>query len=230
MRSMHTKGIIAANENDVFIGDRPSWLGNQKRAVIFCHGADDTAIDPVRDQYYLLYGLAKSATVYVGDLGLNTWANPTGRARVEAARQELITKWGHKGKVDLVGMSMGHAVAVAYANQYSQNVRSIAGVIPLIDINNAMNYSAASINAAYGGAWNQATHGPTSNPLQINLPTSIPHKIWCADNDTFVPYSIAQAYVAARPHTELVNLGSWGHSDAAVTIATADMIKWIASK
>ena len=138
VRSTLGKGLSAPGETEAVIGSNLSWLGEQPAAVIFCHGADDLAIDPFRDQYALLRGIAPYATVHVGDLGGNTWANDVGVARVRAAVLHLREKWGHTGKVALIGMSMGHAVACAYAKAYPGEVACIAGVIPLVDMNHAI--------------------------------------------------------------------------------------------
>jgi len=423
MRAQHNY----AADNEVVLGGVDSWTGDQPRGVVFCHGAGDLFADPLLDQHPLLLGLSEFATVHVGDLGGDTWANDLGVARVEAAITRLRS-WGVTGKVVLVGMSMGHAVACAYAKAYPENVAGIAGVIPLVDIRDGYRFASAGIDAAYPGvkyvhswtanayatpslrsdrngtvlgtnrvrvpqlpltgtggwtgsggtgaqntnvgrrlrrtftsigsatatsiqcgnttgnranvadlagtgigvnfqistrhtysgatlvsprvlffdesatqvgsnfhgsdvtvppnedtvltmrrsvpagaatvrvdvyyygsgtaqsnvwieAWcafacsefsdyfdgasvdvlgfSESVDGPVANPAQMNLDPSIAHRIWVAGSDPFTPMEIAQAYVASRPNIELTDIGAWGHTDAAVTAATPQMIEWV---
>lgn len=421
LRSTFGKGMIAPNETDIILGDIRSWTGDEPSAVIFCHGSGDLAEHPFKDQYKLLAGMAEFATVYIGDLGGETWGNNVGVERVRAAVLALRAKWGQKGRIALVGMSMGHAVACAYALVYPGDVACIAGVIPLIDIRNAYGFAGPGIDAAYeriythrwagiaqsanserldefgniiarnyfkvpsleaiegqgyqsvngstvtqisdwsitgtksvrvqvagGGAVDQGiaiginslppntdfvysvyvkqnvagpirlsvqgtaesvlaaptgfynssaytgtdgsvtrltlpfrtgntggnpsvyvlrsvnntprdfsvdaailhpgtvamdyfdgntpsfnrgfmedVDGPLHNPAQMKLRKQIPHKIWCATADPFTPIEVAEAYAAANPEVALVNLGAWGHTDNAVTVATPEMISWV---
>ncbi len=418
----------------ILAGTTKTFLKTQTRGIIFCHGSGDNAAMAWQDQAYLFLGLSEFASVAIADLGGETWANLVGVAKVHAEVLYLRSQ-GVVGPIGLVAMSMGHAVACAYARAYPENVAFIAGVIPLIDIRNAYTFAGPGIDAAYASskkidyAWNgsgigstssktipggptpdvnrvlypypngvgalgsqgwggggtgadmatveagdgflrrrvrrtftttvpsgsiqaiycgvtapyrmpvtpgeslymwmktrhnftasfptairaqfftsggavvsspvfgsknvtpgaatvvggqvtvpataglvqidargtapsnQATgtyweaseaymganpsetayfdgsmpdvfgfneyvDGPVSNPIQMSLNSSIPHKLWAASSDPFTPIEIAQAYDAAHPEVELVNLGAWGHTDAAVTIATPDIVAY----
>lgn len=221
MRSYYRDVPGVPTEREVIAGGPRTFTGQQPHGVIFCHGSGDLAQDPFRDQNYLFRLASEFATVHAGDFANNSWGNPTGISRVRAAIQDLRTNWGVEGPVALVGMSMGHALACSYALAYPDDVACIAGAIPLVSFQSAITIGmGAAINAAFPPAYSAQTHGPTHDPMLMNLPTDIPHHIWCATSDTFTPIDVAEAYVAAHPEVQLTNLGAWGHTDNAVTIAS----------
>lgn len=220
----------ATGEGDWLCGTVRTDLGTETRGVIFCHGAGDTHIAPHRpqDQGKLLHALARRATVHTADLGGDTWGNDTGMARV-ADSLDLLRNLGVEGPVALVGMSMGVGVALNYALRNPEDVACVAGVIPLTDIASTLWFASASVNAAYPPAYDDDVHGPDRSPVQFaaDLDADLPIHLWAASDDIYTPYATAQAFVAARPQTELTNVGALGHTDAATTAATAGIVSFV---
>lgn len=224
------RGRYVANEDDVVLGTVKSWTGQQPTGVVFCHGSGDTVVQPFRDQVSLLYGLARQATVHLGDLGYETFCNDLAITRVGQAIAHLRSSWGVVGPVALVGMSMGAGNALTYALHHPEDVACVAGVIPLTDLVDAMTrIDPAGINAAYGGAYNDAIHGPTHNPIRFaaDLPADMPIHLWSAGSDPFTPASVTQAFVTARPQTGFTDVGAWGHTDAAVSAAASGIVQFV---
>ena len=218
-------------EWDMIYGTLRAWDGSQPNGIVFCHGAGDTALtvaaDPVQHEHCTL--LARRSTVIAADLGLQTWGNDTGITRIGQAVAHLRATYGVVGPVGLVGGSMGNANAMAYALAHPDEVAFIAGIIPLIDIADVMGRGAAAeVNAAYGGAYNDVTDGPTHSPIHFAtaLPADLPIRLWSSPTDALTPYATAVAFQAARPQTVLSVLPDTGHSDASFAAATPEVVGW----
>lgn len=233
IRTAFYQGVYAPSqptEYHAIFGTVKSWSGAQPNGIVYCHGSGDTASTAYEDvtQFGLCHKLGRFSTVIMADLGLQTWGNDTAIARIGDAVAHLRTL-GVTGPVGLVAGSMGNANAMAYALAHPDEVGFIAGIIPLTDILDVMGRGAsAEVNAAYGGAYSNVTHGPTHNPILLadDLPVDLPIRLWSSPTDLLTPYATAQAFEAARPQTELTDLGNTGHSDASVLEATPSVVSW----
>lgn len=233
MRTTYGNGRYVASEDDIVFGTAASWAGEQPAGVIFCHGANESALISYADdaQNAIQRGIAEYATVHLGDLGgTNTWGNSTAVARVASAVAYLRSTWDQDGPVVLVGISMGTLSAMAYTLANPTEVAAVAAVIPALDLNDLkVNRGlAGAIDPAYGGTYNNATDGPTHNPVLFaaSLP-AIPIQLWTASDDAVCVDSTADAFVTARPQTTRVDLGALGHSDAAVAAAADGVIAFV---
>lgn len=218
-------------EHSCIFGTLQSFDGTQLNGVVYCHGSGDTARSVLSKnaQFQLAYRNGRHATVLVPDLGFQTWGNDTGIARVGQADDYEHDTLGVEGKIVLVAISMGFSNAAAYALANPDNVLGIAGIIPLTDITDVMaRGAAAEVNAAYGG-YDDATDGPTHNPVRFaaDLPADMPIRLWSSPADVLTPYSTAEAFVDERPQTKLTTLGMYGHSEASIAEATPAVVKWI---
>lgn len=239
IRSQFSTGLVAAGENEWIAAPPEGWQKNgTRKGIVWAHpwngavtGVDDPDSGAV-NQYYMIRDLAEDFIVLTADLGLNTWGNATGVSRVGAARSYLVNTWGCTS-VGLVGVSMGALNLLNYWKANPALVAFMALVEPAIDINDV--YSAAtntqtSINAAYPAAYNNATHGPTSNPgvwIQTAVPsTTTPMKLWTASDDPTARPAAANAFLTRRPTTERMDLGAVGHSEAAIGVANPDVLAW----
>lgn len=236
MRTTFGTSRYHTGEDDVVFGTAASWSGEQPAGVIFCHGANESAVISYADdaQNSIQRGIAEHATVHLGDLGgTNTWGNDTAIDRTDSAKAYLEADWAQVGPVPLIGISMGVLTAMAYALANPTKVLCIAAVIPALDLNDLkVNRGlAAAIDPAYGGTYDNATDGPTHSPVMFadDLP-DIPIRLWTASNDPVCVSSTADAFVAARPATERVDLGALGHSDAAVAAAVDGVIAFVSGE
>lgn len=214
-------------------GTAKAQLG-QRPTLVYCHGSGDTAQTVLgkTGQKALLDALSQKYAVISCDLGLQAFGNDTHVARIVEAVAYIENSWGASGAVTLVGGSMGALGALGYTRLYPERVRAVAGIIPGLDLADLMlRGAAADINAAYGGAYNDATDGPTHSPVQYadELGPDIPIHLWTASDDTITVPATADAFIAARPQTGRTNVGALGHSEAAVTASISGVVAWLAT-
>lgn len=237
MRSSYGVARYVAAEGDVLAGPTTGYgHPGTVTGVVWCHGVGGNALY-AKDlskvgAWPLFHALAEKFMIVSADLGGDTWGNATANTRVGQAITYLQAQGAKAGKVALVGLSMGAVVALNYAREFPGNVSCVAAIIPVVDIEDvrANNRSglAASINAAHGGAYDQATMGATRNPVTFASTLNLPVKIWNASDDTTALASRVAAFDAAAPNCDVVSLGALGHTEAAIAAATpSDVISWL---
>lgn len=222
-------------EYQYVVGSTKAWTG-RRPPLIYCHGSGETAQTASAasaakaGQWAILTALAQHYFVIAADLGLQAWGNDAHVARIDEARLYLESL-GASGPVTLVGGSMGNLGAMGYLRQYPTRVRKLAGVIPCVDLAAVYPLASADIDAAYGGAYNDAVHGPTHSPVQYaaTLAPTTPIHLFTSSNDPVCYPSTADAFVAARPATERTDLGALGHGETAAGAAAAPMLDWLLS-
>lgn len=235
LRSQTGRGYSAAapTEYQYVVGTAKGWSG-QKPPLIYCHGSGATAQTAASGsaatagEWALIQALAQDFLVVVADLGLQAWGNDTHVSRIADAKAYLATL-GAAGPVTLVAASMGNLGALGYARLHPANVAKVACIIPALDLASLYPMATADINAAYGGAYNDAVHGPTHSPVQYaaSMDSSLPIHLFTASNDPICLPSTAVAFVAARPQTLRTNLGALGHTDAAIGTSGAPVVAWL---
>ena len=150
--------------------------------------------------------------------GTHTWGNDVSIARLGGYLQRLNGRADTNGDYALIGDSMGGLISLVYAAQATVKPKAIVMVIPVINpedirANNRAGY-AASINAAYGGFYNEATLGATKNPHTMRAAAKlagIPMLIFYGLTDTLCLPQWVEEFAAADPdYRELVALPS-GH-------------------
>lgn len=235
LRTILGQGYSAVDPNEwqYLAGTAKAELG-RKPALIYCHGSGDTAQTVLgkSGQKALIAALAQNYAVIAADLGYQAFGNDTHVARIVEAVAYLEATWGTTSRVTLVGGSMGCLGALGYARLYPERVRAVVGIIPGLDLADLMlRGAAADINAAYGGAYNDATDGPTHSPVQYaaDLGPDIPIHLWTASDDTIAVPATATAFVAARPTTSRTDVGALGHSEAAVAASQTSVLDWLAT-
>lgn len=227
IRSTLAADRYVAGENDVVLGGIKTAMADQPFAAIWCHGSGEVAFDTPLRHRFQFRSIGLHATVHAGDLGFQTFGNDLVVTRIGQAISYLRASWGSEGKVALIGQSMGACSALNYALRFPENVACVAGVIPMLDIQGIIDNPASAgfkpqIDAAYGGTYNNATDGPTHSPVLFagDMDPDLPIKLWTASNDPWALPAHAEAFVAARPQTEHVNVGALGHTDTAVDAIT----------
>lgn len=234
-RTSYAAGRItsAPAEFDVIFQDIPMFAPPPTDGVLYFHGSAATATsvyaDPV--QKAMLDAMAKTSVVLLADFGLQTWGNDTVIARAVEAMNYGEANLGVEGPWTFIGSSMGNSSSFATAKAHPSRVKAIGGIIPLMSIPDIMSRGAAAeVNVAYGGAYNDAVHGPTHSPISMaeTIDPTLPIHLWCAPDDALVPLSIAQAFEAARPQTDLTVLPNGGHSIASIGNAAAGVLAFVA--
>lgn len=224
---------VHVGELDAVLGTNATFYGDPNRpALVYCHGATGSATKTLLDasERTLLYGLAQHFNVIVADLGFDTFGNDTLLDRIAAAKSvaQSAPFSSRSGGVMLVGGSMGAGNCLAFARANPTSVLGIAALIPLLDLtdihsNNRLGLRTA-IDAAYGGSYSDATHGPTRSPIQFAamLPSqqTMPIHLWTSSNDPYCLPSIAQNFVTARAGTLMTDLGAVGHGTSSFSNQT----------
>jgi pimeloyl-ACP methyl ester carboxylesterase len=166
------------------------------------------------------------AAKFGGDL----WGSNTNITDIEAARTYFNTKYGAltSSKVAVIGGSMGGAAAMAWARANPTKCACLVLMLPVCDLNDMVVNNrlglAASINAAYGGAYNNGTDGPNHSPVQFAAQLSgIPTQIWYATDDIVVIPSTVQTVIAAHGSAEVHTI-TGNHTDAAFANINAQAI------
>ncbi|WP_160665322.1 alpha/beta hydrolase [Pseudarthrobacter sp. ATCC 49987] len=219
-------GNVSAGERSLAVLPR-NWKANgSKMGVLYCHGYGGTAMEcrnsASQNMWTLVEAIARAGfPVLSCDLGGDIWGNPTAVARVTTARAYLQGTLGAKaGKIALLGQSMGHLTAMNWA---AANLASTAcvvssmGVCDLAGIQQDPLFQ-ASINAAYGGTYSNATHGPASNPA-VNTAAKYAGLKWLSyrgASDTIAPQPTAVALAAAIGATATANTVPGYHDWATV--------------
>lgn len=223
----------ATTEWQFVSGTTPAWRGD-KPLLVYCHGSGDTATTVLKKsgQKPLIDALAQRYIVIAADLGYQAFGNDIHVTRITQAITYLQGITGNTDPVTLLGGSMGNLGGMGYVRAHPENVRAYVGIIPGLDLSDLMlRGAAADINAAYGGAYSDAVHGPAHSPVHYadDLDPAVPMHLWTASNDTICVPATADAFVASRPSTLRTDVGALGHSEAAVAAAHASVLEWLAT-
>lgn len=169
------------------------------------------------------YFAQKGYIVSVGDFraagqppgGGAQWGNDDNQAGVADAWTFAIKNGASSTKKPvLLGISMGACVMLGYAGRFPTSASGVIGIVPAIDIlvykNGSTNgpfdtdgvtpYTfAATINAAYGGAYSDGTYGAQHNPKYMAFAghafDTMPIQLWYGDADTFAGKKMIEPFV-----------------------------------
>lgn len=224
-------GTVFASEQCIDM--TPKFLEKAKMGgIAFVHGAGSQA-----DYCLASYGNQNRTTqrmgsifpAIAGDAGGDTWGSSTGITRLDG----YLTRLKARSDVDptkyaLISGSMGGIVSLNYAAQASVKPKAIVSVIPVLNpndivTNNRSGY-AASINAAYGGAYNEATMGATYNPWTMrNDPKlkGIPMLLFYGTTDALCLPQYATDFIAGDPAFRTGIALPTGHEEASYTNANS---------
>lgn len=193
------------------------WAG--RRGVIWCHGANRTALDGLAAGYAdIPRAVAQDAPTLYADLGgLYTWGNDASQNRTTDARTFLQARGAAQGKVTVLAGSMGASVACRWVRNNPTLVHKLGLFIPSVDVERMRAQDVAGLQDEIETAWvNNAAWQvarPTANPIEIAddlAALGIPIKVWYSTNDNLaLPGEVAT--FAAICGAELVSLGAVGH-------------------
>lgn len=239
----------APAEGDVQMTSRLWARDGSKPPIVFNHGAGATARSSFANVNFtpghiaLAYGLAArtGCPLIAHDNGglPDKWANPLQVSRIGAVGDYARDpdELGAAGKVIEVGVSMGGLGSFNYAKANPDEVAAIVGVIPLSDLDDTRDNNrwgfAASIEAAWGvGPTDPLPAGanPMTDPGGLG---QIPVLAYVAELDTIViPATVRALNALCGPGSLVKSCGQLEHSEAAVSVAAADLdfiVDWLIS-
>jgi dienelactone hydrolase len=169
--------------------------GSSKYGVLLLHGAGapDQFIHPARpgSAEIPMRLAAVGIPCLAGTMSGDGFANPETVGDVGTAITYLSSAAGVPStKVHIVGISMGGALGMKYAQTNPSKVASFTGIIPLCDINDIYVNNKGGLQAAIGTAWG-VTY-PTALPAGANLYTnaasmaSVPSRLYYSDADALI--------------------------------------------
>lgn len=212
------------------------WRGDLPTCIYF-HGYGASALTAVQEpqQAALFADLAQNYSLIVADLGLNAFGNDTHVERAVEALIWLEDRMHASGPVTLVAGSMGVLGAMGLAKLAQDTgtpelIQAVVGIVPALDIADvAKRGYDGPIDAAYGGAYDDAVHGPDHSPIQYarDLLPGTPMKLWISSNDPTTVPNTAYAFAQQRPETDLEVIGAYGHGGIAA--ATDSVMSWLAT-
>lgn len=197
-------GRIHAAERDMVAV--PAEYSGDNYACIMVHGVEATggAWDWMTASPYrwpIVRTLVDSCSLCTisADLGGSaTWGNDILLSRMDEAFAFTQTlSQVKKGKVILVGQSMGGLAMLNWARANPEKVAAVVGVIPVTNMNTAVAQGfSVEIGAAYGGSYSDALHGDRHNPHVFSSQLAgIPGQLWVGQTDAIA--KVADAAVVS---------------------------------
>lgn len=209
-------GNVFAGENDMTISS--GQRSGQFYACIYVHGAEagPGCYDWMTASQYRwpVFRNVADTCGLVGvsaDIGGNaTWGNATVQSRLDAAFNYSQTLPGVKlGKVVLVAQSMGGVSSLVWAKNNASKVACVVGVIPITNLTHMWSSSpyTDAINAAYGGAYSEATYGANFNPVTFAASLAgVKGQLWVGATDNWARPIDALAVSAAAPTIQTIQV------------------------
>lgn len=169
MFSRYYSSILPGSDSCVIA----SPLGVHENIALYVHGAGDNADTwmgkverfPLFDDIF-----SEGYSIISPDLGgPQTWGNDTQQQAITNAYNYIKAETGRE-KITLIGQSMGGMGAFIWAKNNPEKIDRIAAILPVInieDLHSRPDYHRTLIDAAYGGAYIDATMGSQRNPIRI---------------------------------------------------------------
>lgn len=240
--SSHGIGRIAPGEADVVLLPSAYPQDGSAVGIVYCHASGGSALsasNPVSHpgEWTLVRSLAERYPVVVADLGgPQTFGNDLALARIGAAGGYLRTAWGaRQAPMVLVGTSMGALAALSYAAAHRDDVATVVGVLPLVDLDAAYSANIAGLALAIAKAWGVPLGAPlperASPTHRIDALAGLPFQGWCASDDPAAPVgSVLDLVAAIGLPAEVHDLGRLGHTNAAIAaVRVEDIIAFVES-
>lgn len=231
----------AVGESSVEIYPK-DWVGDASRpGIVFCHAANNVETEcrdltgNIANVYALVDKIVDAGYPVISCYnGGNRWGNGNGIDDVERAVNYMQTTMGaHPTKIGFITRSMGHLYAMnwiassAARKAETSFVLSLMGVCNLAAIHADPDYTDL-VNAAYGGAYSDTTHGPTYNPA-VNTAAKyagLNWQGWSGNSDTTTPAVHGAILAGAIGPTAEWNVTAGDHSRA--TLANWDYNRMLA--
>lgn len=148
-----------------------------------------------------------------------SWANDAAMTDIDNAIAFLAAQTGCPStKVHLLGISMGGALMIRYAELHPAKVASMTGIIPLCNIQSIYAGQSAPVKAEMETAWG-TPGGPLPAGANIHSNgaslTDIPAHFYYSTSDSVIAPADTAAFCTAYS-IPLTNLGANGHSETSI--------------
>lgn len=225
MRSLY--GNVGPDLGIFISPDIGGWVGKGTPVLFSVGYAGTVASSLTGETGKMLRKVGKVAPVLsLNAGGTNTFGNDTAIAAIDASLAALRAKWGYPAdrKVVLCGLSMGFCDLMAWAAARSDQVAGMVGCVGLADLDEQWTANrevetgvgaTGLINAAYGGAYNPAVHGPMHSAMQFTQSMPFPVTYFYSLTDELIPVARSQAYAALSNVTAHV-IGSTAHGTTSI--------------
>lgn len=204
------------------------YVADSSPGVLYFHGAsnDETQIGEsvsYSGVYETCAGLAEAGyPVLSFYCNGDHWGNEAGWTRVDQAITYLRSTLGATSDpVAIIGASMGGCALSWIADGSNlSDVACFAGMVPVSDIQDVLDETNldSSINAAYGGSYDDETDGPAHNPTQLAANGDLDglvYKAWYGASDAVCrPITITTLAAALSPAGSTVEVT--GHHNSAI--------------
>lgn len=232
-----SRGLNQYRSSEVhqFVAARTYRPNASRRGIVFCHGvagdwsswAQAAVVGKVRALAAAGYPVIccdLSAASYSG----SNWGNTDHISAIAAAWTYAKSTFGFKtDKVGLLATSMGVAGALAWARANLSECFAVAGMVPVLDVNDVYQGDngghRASIGTAYGVTYptslgDLSTHSPVA--FSAAALASLPVRLWAATDDAIASTALDcagwGALGAAGASLTITSLGAVGHSATTV--------------
>ena len=228
--------VDAPIEDEVLLAPDGYVPDGSTTGVLYCHGAGGTArgiTDPALvGSYRIAHAIARRYPLLSCELGgPSTWGSDLVIERVGMATNRLQRVHGaRRGRLFLVGVSMGNLSAMGWAQRHPDRVAAIVGILPACDLNDLYGNDrfevAAKIDDAYGRPYVEATDGPDRNPMAFaHRLAGLPTRLYYSTADSAVPADTVTALAVSIGHAaSAVPVCELEHSEAAVAAIDPDDI------
>lgn len=216
----------------------PAGYAGGSYACIMVHGVEATGgawdwMTASRYRWPIVRNMVDRCGLYSisADLGGSaTWGNSTLLARLDEAFAYTQTfPQVKKGKVLLVGQSMGGLAMLNWAKANPSKVAGMVGVIPVTNMNSAIADAFRSqINAAYGGSYSDAAHGANHNPqIFASALAGIPGQLWVGRTDVIARLDDANVVASGAPSIHVMELNGAHDESTLGLIDLAEMERFL---
>lgn len=227
-RARNRLGNVVAAELDTLFSAYPQRDGYP---VILLHGSNTpfqyvlSSPNSLRLPAYLAQsGFSSISAVMHGQ----TYANDQSMTDIDTAKAFIESQLSlSAGKVHLIGISMGGALAVRYAGLNPSLVASVTGIIPLSSIiNYYTGLPAGATKTEIATAWGVIS--PAALPagadlLTVGAPMNgvVPSRLYYASDDPLINPTDVIALGAAIGSEAVVDMGAGGHTETSIGNAFA---------
>jgi hypothetical protein len=229
-------GTVYAGEECIDLVPKYAPRSNTQPVMSFVHGAGslaDYCLNDYGNQSWMTMTISNVFPGIAGDNGgTSTWGNSTSLTRLGGNIARVQARPGSDpNKYGLMFGSMGGLISLNYAAQAAVKPKAIVGVIPVINTNDIVQNNrggfAAAVNTAYGGAYNEATMGATSNPWTMRTAAKllgIPMLFYYGTTDAICIPQFTTDFAAGDPtNRTLISMPS-GHDETSYKTADPNVI------
>lgn len=215
-------GVAGIESEWVTVALPRTWRGDGSRpGVVLVPGSGEGPLFPFNPTVAqpLIEALTDAGFAVGCATPLNQWGNAYARTWISSVRALLQNRYGARaGKIGLAGLSQGGLNVLSWAGANPSLTGAVTGYMAPPDLAYAAgaNGYGASVNAAYGGQYVEASMGATYNPQTMAAAgkyAGIPIELVYASNDDVVPLSLQTAFRdAVGSNVTMRNGGATGHS------------------